>query len=121
MNIPNLELFPNRVPVELSQIAFPIIVLPQGDRTDFAQEKRLDLPYWTMILAGICVLVDVSKYLVILKDERSAMRMSLQELPNKSGHVIIKSELRIETGFPHISRRPPACSDSNQSVSHSSS
>ena len=32
-------------------------VLPVNDRTDSAQEERLDLPYWTMILA-ICVLVD---------------------------------------------------------------
>ena len=31
------------------------------------------------------------------------MRMSQQDLPNKSGHVIIRSELRIETGFPQIS------------------
>ena len=48
-DIPNLELFPNRVPIELSQIAFLIIVLPEDDRTDFAQEERLDLPCWTTI------------------------------------------------------------------------
>ena len=39
-------------------------VLPQDDRTDFAQEEQLGLPYWTMILA-ICVVVDESKCLDI--------------------------------------------------------
>ena len=48
-----------------SQIAFPIIVLLKDDRTEFAQEERLELPYWTMIKA-ISFLVDVSKYLDIL-------------------------------------------------------
>ena len=57
-NIPSLKLFPNRVPIKLSQIAFPIIVLLKDDRADFAQIERLDLPYWTMILA-ICASVDV--------------------------------------------------------------
>ena len=52
--------FPNRVPVELSQIAFPIKVLPEGDRTDSFREERLGLPHWTMILT-ICAMVDVSK------------------------------------------------------------
>ena len=51
--------------MELSRIAFAITVLQKDDRTDFAQEERLDLPYWTMIWAT-CVLVDVSKYLDIL-------------------------------------------------------
>ena len=60
--------FPNRVLIGFSQIAFPIIVLPKDDRTDSAQEERLDLPYWTMIWA-ICVLVDVSKDLDILTSE----------------------------------------------------
>ena len=46
------------------QIAFPITVLPKDDHTDFAQEERLGLPYWTMILA-ICVVVDESKCLDI--------------------------------------------------------
>ena len=32
------------------------------DRTDSAQEERLGLPYWTMMLA-ICVVVDDSKCL----------------------------------------------------------
>ena len=40
---------PNRTSIRFSQFAFPIIVLPKDDRTDFAQEERLDLPYWTMI------------------------------------------------------------------------
>ena len=60
-----MEPFPNRILTELSQIAFPTIVLPKDDRTDFVQEERLDLPYWTMIWA-ICVVVDVSKHLDIL-------------------------------------------------------
>ena len=41
-NIPNLELFPNRV-------AFPKIVVPEDDRTDVVREEPLGLPYWTMI------------------------------------------------------------------------
>ena len=61
-DIPNLEFSPIHVSIGLSQIAFPIIVLPKDDRTDFAQEERLGLPYWTMILA-ICVVVDESKCL----------------------------------------------------------
>ena len=44
-----LKTFSNRVPLELSQIAFRTIVLPEDDRTDSVQEERLDLPYWTMI------------------------------------------------------------------------
>ena len=54
----------NHVVIELSRSAFPITVLPKDDRTDFAQEERLGLPYWTMILA-ICVVVDESKCLDI--------------------------------------------------------
>ena len=64
VNSPNLEPFPKRVPIELSRIVMHIIVLPEDDRTDFAQEERLGLPCWTMISA-ICVLVDISKYLDI--------------------------------------------------------
>ena len=63
--VPDVELFPNRIPIELSQTAVPTIVLPKDDRTDFVQEERLGLPYWTMILA-ICAFIDVSKYLDIL-------------------------------------------------------
>ena len=48
----------------LSQIAFPITVLPKDGRTDSFREERLGLPYWTMIWA-ICVLVDESKSLDI--------------------------------------------------------
>ena len=61
-DIPNLEFSPIHVSIGLSQIAFLIIVLPKDDHTDFAQEERLGLPYWTMILA-ICVVVDESKCL----------------------------------------------------------
>ena len=61
-DIPNLEFSPSHVSIGFSQIAFPIIVLPKDDRTDSAQEERLGLPYWTMILA-ICVVVDESKCL----------------------------------------------------------
>ena len=35
---------------------------PKDDHTDFVQEERLGLPYWTMISA-ICVVVDESKCL----------------------------------------------------------
>ena len=48
-----------------SQVAFPVTILPKGDRTDFAQKERLGFPYWTMILA-FCVSVDMSKNLNIL-------------------------------------------------------
>ena len=64
LSIPNLELFPNWIPIELSRIAFPIIVLPKDDRTDSAQEEQLGLPCWTMILAT-CGVVDESKCLDI--------------------------------------------------------
>ena len=49
INILNLDLFPNRAPTELSQIAFLKSVLRVGVRTDFAQEERLGLPYWIVI------------------------------------------------------------------------
>ena len=61
-DIPNLEFSPIHVSIGLSQIAFPIIVLPKDDHTDFVQEEQLGLPYWTVILA-ICVVVDESKCL----------------------------------------------------------
>ena len=51
--------FSQRISIGFSQIAFSIVVLPKDDRTDFVQEERLGLPYWTMILA-ICVVVDES-------------------------------------------------------------
>ena len=51
---PNLEFSPSHVSIGFSQIAFPIIVLPKGDRTDSVLEERLDLQYWTMILAFLC-------------------------------------------------------------------
>ena len=49
------------------------------------------------------------------------MRMSQQDLPNKSGRVINRSELRIETGSPQISCTPPACSPSSHLWVRSSS
>ena len=63
-DIPNLEFSPNRVSIGFSQIAFPIIVLSEDDRTDFVQEERLGLPYWTMIKA-ICFVVDETTCLEI--------------------------------------------------------
>ena len=63
-DIPNLELSTSHASIGLSQIAFPIIVLPKDDDADSAQEERLGLPYWTMISA-ICVVVDESKCLDI--------------------------------------------------------
>ena len=79
-SIPNLELFPNRVQMELSRIAFPIKVLPEDGRTDFAEEERLDLPHWTTNLA-ICASVAVSKYLDILTLEFWAVRQHPPTLP----------------------------------------
>ena len=61
-SIPNWKPSPKRAAIGFSQIALPIIVLLKDDRTDSVQEERLDLPYWTMILA-ICVVVDESKCL----------------------------------------------------------
>ena len=77
INIPKSELFHNRLSEELSRIACPTIVLQKDDRTDFVQEERLDLPYWTMIWA-IRVLVDVPKYLDILTWE---FKIILEHLP----------------------------------------
>ena len=50
----NLEFSPSHVSIVFSQIAFPKTVLPKDDRTDSAQEERLGLPYWTMILVHLC-------------------------------------------------------------------
>ena len=66
----------------ISQIAFPITVLPKDDRTDFAQEERLGLPYWTMILAT-CVVVDESKCLGVPSLEFSII---LDHLPFLTGY-----------------------------------
>ena len=68
--------FPKRVLRDICRNAFPITVLPKDDRTDFAQEERLDLPYWTMILA-ICVVVDESHSLDIPIWEFSIMKVHL--------------------------------------------
>ena len=64
ISIPNWKPSPNRTSIGFSQIALPITALPKDDHTDFAQEERLGLPYWTMILA-ICVVIDESKCLDI--------------------------------------------------------
>ena len=48
-DIHNLEFSPSHVSIGFSQIAFSTIVLPKDDHTDFFQEERLGLPYWTMI------------------------------------------------------------------------
>ena len=64
ISIPNWKPSPNRTSIGVSQNAFPIAVLPKDDRKDFAQEERLDLPYWTTILA-ISAAVDESKCLDI--------------------------------------------------------
>ena len=49
ISVPSWKPSLNRASIGFSQIAFPITVLPKDDRTDFAQEERLDLPCWTMI------------------------------------------------------------------------
>ena len=53
-----------RILIELSRIAFPIMVSPEDDRTSFVQEVPRDLQYLTIILA-ICASVDESKCLDI--------------------------------------------------------
>ena len=58
---PIWNFYPAMFQKDFLKLPFPI-VLPKDDRTDFAQEERLGLPYWTMILA-ICVVVDESKCL----------------------------------------------------------
>ncbi len=50
MSIPNSELFPDHVFIELSRIAFPTKVLPKGDRTPLKRNNWC-LPCWTMILS----------------------------------------------------------------------
>ena len=62
ISILNWEPSPNRTSIGFSQIAFPIAVLPKDDSTDFAQEERLNLPCWIMILAT-CASVDESNCL----------------------------------------------------------
>ena len=62
---PNQEIFFNRAPKFLSQIAIPTTILPKDDKRNFVQEQRLGLPKWTMIKAIRLVVEDVSKYLDI--------------------------------------------------------
>ena len=66
--------------IEFSQIAFLIIVLPKDDHTDFVQEERLGLRYWTMIYA-ICVVEDESKCVGIPVLEFSIILGHLPFLP----------------------------------------
>ena len=49
ISIPNWKPFPNHAAIGFSQIAFPIIVLPEDDHIDSVQEEQLGLRYWTMI------------------------------------------------------------------------
>ena len=53
-DIPNLEFSPSHVSIGFSQIAFPIMVLPKGDRTDSFREERLGLPYWNHDFGHLC-------------------------------------------------------------------
>ena len=54
ISIPDWKLSPNRISKGLSQIAFPIIVLPKGDRTDFVQEERLGSSILDHDLGHLC-------------------------------------------------------------------
>ena len=104
---------------ELSRITFPNLVQQTDDRTDFAQEERLDLPNWTMIWA-IRALVNVSKYMNILTLELTVMvlRRSLQDSPspstprraqtNTTGSVSMsQKQLNRVTDTPSLAVQPP--------------
>ena len=84
-DIPNLNFSPSHASIGSSQIAFPITVLPKDDHTDFAQEERPDLPYWTMI-SPICVVVDESECLGTPIWEFSII---CEHLPFSLGHTPI--------------------------------
>ena len=99
--------FPYHVPIELSQIAFPITVLPKDDRIDSFREDRLGLPYWTMILA-ICALVDVA---CVLRVPCRLLWHGLTGVP-RSDHLSTRSSLFVES----LSTGPSA-SRNNFSVS----
>ena len=88
-DIPNLEFSPSHALIGFSQIAFPIIVLPKGDRTDSFREERLDLPYLTMIQA-ICVVADESKCLDIPILQFSTI---CEHLPFLLGYKLILRQL----------------------------
>ena len=94
-----MEFSPSHVSIRFSQIAFPITVLPKDDNTDFAQEERLGLPYWTMIQA-ICAVVDESKCLDIPIWEFS---INLELLPFLLGYKLILHQLLV-LGNPVIWR-----------------
>ena len=85
------NLVPTVFQKDFSQIAVLITVLPKDDRTDFAQEERLGLPYWKMILA-ICVVVDESKCLDIPILEFSII---LEHLPFLPGYEQILRQLLV--------------------------
>ena len=54
MSIPNWKPTPICTSIGFSQIAGPTIVLPKDDHTDFVQEERLGLPYWTHDFGHLC-------------------------------------------------------------------
>ena len=93
-NIPRLKLFPNRVLVELSQLAFPVKVLPKDDRTNSFQEERLDLPYRTMIWA-ICLFSKRTHW-----DKEKSVARSAEALPHHPQHLVALFYLKSETRFP---------------------
>ena len=90
-HVPIWKPSPNRTSIGFSQIAFPITVLLKDDRTDFAQEERLGLPYWTKIFA-ICVVVDESKCLDIPIWQFSII---LEHLPFLPGYKQILRQLLV--------------------------
>ena len=94
ISVPNWKpLLPTVLQQDFLKIAFPITVLPKDDRTDFAQEERLGLPYWTMIWA-ICASVDVSKYLDILTLE---IWFTLVHLPTQARNTLETRKLAFIT------------------------
>ena len=52
--LPIWNFSPIHVSIGLSQIAFPIIVLPKDDRTDSAQEEQLGRPILDHDLGHLC-------------------------------------------------------------------
>ena len=104
-DMPNLEFSPSHVSIGYSQIAFPTIVLPKDDSTDFAQEERLGLLYWTMIWA-ICVVVDESKCLDI--PIFGFFSIILEHLPFKPGYkqilrrLLVHRNLAIWKWYPRL-------------------
>ena len=107
ISIPNWKLSPNGALSGFSQIAFPTTVLPKGDRTDFAQEEWLDLPYWTMIWT-ICVVVDESNCLDIPIWEFSRIWVHPPFWPEKKQilrQLLVLSILAVWIWWPWLLRR----------------